>query len=459
MSAPPPPPPPPLPGFSAGPPPPPPPPPGGLPGGSSLPAAPPPTVAKDRGALLTDITKGARLKKAVTDDRSAPIVGREGGGSSGPPLASAPPIPRLANPPGLAPPVPGGANRGRSNSDTGGGGTDAGGGISGAPQLGGLFAGGIPGLRKTRGGIDTGANQDPHLSDPETTSRTTAPRPPGAAAPKPPKAPNFPGLRPTPESIASTPAEFKAKPPPPKPLNRPSTGLPSRQLPLPGRPASDLIPPRATPPPPPPPAGSAKPPPPQSGLRRSSPNPPILVSNLTFTPPSAPPPPPSSAARPPPARSTPPPPPPPSQGREDSFSSSIAMQAARRAVGRDSSPSAPPPLPPSVTPLSSIPSHYSPPPPPPSAPPPPTSAGPLQQPQRSMLDPSSYTLSNGGNQSPSLEWNNGQNGRRNSSRVNDSRWVFQDESQLPKPREFVGGPKRYRAGRGSSVPLDLSALQ
>jgi len=44
-------------------------------------------------------------------------------------------------------------------------------------------------------------------------------------------------------------------------------------------------------------------------------------------------------------------------------------------------------------------------------------------------------------------------------RIEDARWKFQDESQLPKPREFVGGPKRYRAGRGSSIPLDLSQFR
>jgi len=44
-------------------------------------------------------------------------------------------------------------------------------------------------------------------------------------------------------------------------------------------------------------------------------------------------------------------------------------------------------------------------------------------------------------------------------RIEDARWKFQDESQLPKPREFVGGLKRYRAGRGSSVPLDLSQFR
>lgn len=42
--------------------------------------------------------------------------------------------------------------------------------------------------------------------------------------------------------------------------------------------------------------------------------------------------------------------------------------------------------------------------------------------------------------------------------VEDSRFKFQPDGSLPKPRDFVGGPKRYRAGRGSSVPLDLSAF-
>jgi len=41
--------------------------------------------------------------------------------------------------------------------------------------------------------------------------------------------------------------------------------------------------------------------------------------------------------------------------------------------------------------------------------------------------------------------------------IDDKRWKFQEESMLPKPREFTGMPKRYRAGRGSSVPLDLAA--
>ncbi|KAI9734119.1 MAG: hypothetical protein M1818_006678 [Claussenomyces sp. TS43310] len=137
---PPPPPPPPPPGMGG--PPPPPPPPGG-----ATPARPPPGAVPNRGALLSDISKGKALKKAITNDRSAPIVGKASGATSSP-LGGAPSVPGASKlPGGLAPPVPGG-NRARSNSDQGSS-------MDTAPQLGGLFAGGIPKLRK-RGGIDTG---------------------------------------------------------------------------------------------------------------------------------------------------------------------------------------------------------------------------------------------------------------------------------------------------------------
>lgn len=43
--------------------------------------------------------------------------------------------------------------------------------------------------------------------------------------------------------------------------------------------------------------------------------------------------------------------------------------------------------------------------------------------------------------------------------VDDPRWKWVDENMFPKPREFCSKPRRYRAGRGSSVPLDLSALR
>ncbi|KAL2879916.1 verprolin [Colletotrichum sp. CLE4] len=170
---PPPPPPPPMPAMGG--PPPPPPPPGGPPGAGNLPARPP----GGRGALLSDITKGKALKKAVTNDRSAPVVGGSSGGgtSGGPPPGGAPPVPGFGGAPkppgGLAPPVPG--NRARSNSDQSGRESAPAPPSQAAPQLGGLFAGGMPKLRKTRGAVDTGASMDSsYLSDPESNRPTQA---------------------------------------------------------------------------------------------------------------------------------------------------------------------------------------------------------------------------------------------------------------------------------------------
>jgi hypothetical protein len=79
-----------------------------------------------------------------------------------------------------------------------------------------------------------------------------------------------------------------------------------------------------------------------------------------------------------------------------------------------------------------------------------------------MMDSSSYTLTNGGSSMKSPTSSHAGGGGREKGRIrpiHDLRWRFQDESQFPRPREFTGGPKRYRAGRGSSVPLDLSAFE
>ncbi|KAK9456071.1 hypothetical protein V1511DRAFT_256559 [Dipodascopsis uninucleata] len=132
----------------AGPPPPPPPPPPPA-GGPPAPPPPPPSSGgggnaqsgggAGRNALLLDIQKGKRLKKAVTNDRSAPTVGGrigDSGGSTPSMSSAAPSIPRNVS--NDSPPVamPGMA--------------------TGAPPLAGLFAGGMPKLKSRGGGIDTG---------------------------------------------------------------------------------------------------------------------------------------------------------------------------------------------------------------------------------------------------------------------------------------------------------------
>ena len=80
-----------------------------------------------------------------------------------------------------------------------------------------------------------------------------------------------------------------------------------------------------------------------------------------------------------------------------------------------------------------------------------------------MLDPSSFTLSRNGSRSPPPVAGPGVDAGVVTTRssgaaagVQDDRWTFKDESLLPKPRPFEGGERKYRAGRGSSVPLDLS---
>ena len=116
--------------------PPPPPPPPGPPPPPSLPPAggpikPPAAVGKgNRNNLLNEIQGGKRLKKTVTNDRSSPLVGAT---SSAAPTAGASTTSK---------------NDGNSSSSSQS--------VGPLPGIGGLFAGGMPTLKKTKGGVNTG---------------------------------------------------------------------------------------------------------------------------------------------------------------------------------------------------------------------------------------------------------------------------------------------------------------
>ncbi|KAL9638188.1 MAG: hypothetical protein Q9164_001723, partial [Protoblastenia rupestris] len=400
-----------------------------------------------------------RLKKIETNDRSAPLIDKSSTSSSGPSAETGPAIPGLKKPPlGLAPAVPSSAaaNRTRSNSDWGA----AGGDVSGspvAPQLGGIFAGvGMPKLRKTGGGIKTGADQESACASDSETPKGLPSKPPTSAAPNPPTTSRLNALRPTPQSATSSPPQ--SRPPnhlvanlrkvPPKPAPRPNSNASFR--------SNSDYPPKA---PPPPPIGAKPPPPPITSRKNSAallppppfpaPIPPPAATGRPLrdvsTPPPAPPPPPGSAPPPPPGQLTSPYPSTSAPSRTSSdVSPSIAIQAARNAFGNGTnSPLALPPPPPTVSsPLKQ--STSTTPSPVPSTSPSFNTSG--QPPSRSTLDPSSYTLSNG--VSPSHMKSSARDhmapSRDSTVKIDDSRFHFQDESQLPKPRDFVGAIKRMR---------------
>src|SRR6266852_8257937 len=87
--------------------------------------------------LLKQIQAGRSLKKAVTHDRSAPVVGGSKGGGGG---------------------AIGGAGHSAPTVASAGG---AGAGSAGPPQIGGLFAGGIPKL-KPAGSSGSSLNMRPN---------------------------------------------------------------------------------------------------------------------------------------------------------------------------------------------------------------------------------------------------------------------------------------------------------
>ncbi|NWY02079.1 WIPF1 protein, partial [Nothoprocta ornata] len=141
-----------------------------------------------RNALLSDITKGKKLKKTVTNDRSAPILDKPkgpGGGGGG----------------------FGGGGGGGGGGGFGGGGGGFGGG--GPPGLGGLFQAGMPKLRSAASrDADAGANRPPVLP-PGGRSVAAKPFSPPSGPPR------FPGAPLSQRSAAPEPQRSRLPPPRP----------------------------------------------------------------------------------------------------------------------------------------------------------------------------------------------------------------------------------------------------
>lgn len=73
-------------------------------------------------------------------------------------------------------------------------------------------------------------------------------------------------------------------------------------------------------------------------------------------------------------------------------------------------------------------------------------------------DRSCYYAANGGRSSVPREVNHIRRSDGASITIQDTRFKFQPDEVLPMPRQFHDLPKRYRAGKGSNIPLNLNAF-
>ncbi|XP_067405311.1 WAS/WASL-interacting protein family member 1 [Emydura macquarii macquarii] len=155
-----------------------------------------------RSALLSDINKGKKLKKAVTNDRSAPVLDKPKGS--------------------------GGGGGGFSSSSSGGGYGGGGGGSSGGSGyggggptgLGGLFQSGMPKLRSAANRDSDSVGNRPPMMPPGGRTTSAKPfSPPGAVG-------RFPGPSLGQRSAAPEPQRNRMPPPRPDFGSKPDTGPP-----------------------------------------------------------------------------------------------------------------------------------------------------------------------------------------------------------------------------------------
>ncbi|KAF8558757.1 hypothetical protein OG21DRAFT_1595063 [Imleria badia] len=377
--------------------------------------------------LLKQIQAGRKLKKAETNDRSAPLVDSKPGG------AGAGAGPRA---PTSAPALPSGG---------------------GPPQLGSLFAGGMPRLKPAGQGS---LAKPPPLGKP--------PAVPGRSVPSP--APSAP-----PPSRATPPKPSTPAPPPPSAPTLPTRAapaLPSRAPAIPTRapppqtrvtpspPATVPAPPRRPPPPPrtasPPAASQAHPPvrpPPSFAVRSPSP------AGISSPPARTAPPPParsSNGIRALPARKAPPPPP----ARPSSIAGSLPSRLAPPPPARKAPiTDGPPALPVHVRALSEAESSAAPP-------------LPGQSPARANLapPPQRTRVVSSPSEAPSRPSTTVPNRQVNGTRPSaPTRRIpspppeagshkFPTSSEFPPPRKFVPETKQYGGGRQRGSDFDLSTI-